>query len=372
MSSIFDSLALSDLSLPNRMVMAPLTRSRAGAGNVPTPLMATYYAQRATAGLIISEATQVCPEGQGYICTPGIHSAEQVEGWRLVTDAVHAAGGRICLQLWHVGRISHTSFQPGGAAPVAPSAIAADMKAYTSEGFVPCSTPRALETIELPGLIEAYRQAALNAKAAGFDMVEVHAANGYLLDQFLRDKTNQRTDAYGGTVENRSRLLLEVVDAVASVYPASRVGCRISPVSGFNDIDDTNPLPLFTHVAQALGGRGLGYLHIIEGQTGGPRDADQRVDFAGLRRSFKQAGGQCTMVNNGYTKAMAEATVSSGDADLVAFGVPFLANPDLVARFKLDAPLNAPDASTFYGGGAKGYTDYPSRTPFHMEGKPAA
>jgi N-ethylmaleimide reductase len=357
--TIFDAVSLDDLTFANRMVMAPLTRSRAGDGNVPTDLMATYYSQRASAGLIVTEASQVSPQGQGYIATPGIHSAEQVAGWKKVTDAVHAAGGKLCLQLWHVGRISHSFFQPAGAAPVAPSAIQPAMKAYTDKGFEDCPVPRALETAEVQALVQTYRQAAQNAKAAGFDMVEIHAANGYLIDQFLRDKTNQRTDAYGGSMENRARFLMEVVNAVLEVYPAHRVGCRISPVSQFNDIDDSNPAALFGYVAQQLGALKLGYLHIIEGQTGGSRDADQRVNFEGLRQSFKQSGGRLTMVNNGYTKEMAQSAVSSGSADLVAFGVPFLANPDLVSRFQHGHPLNTPDQATFYGGGEKGYTDYP-------------
>ena len=359
MASLFDAVTLDDLKLANRMVMAPLTRSRAGAGNVPTDLMATYYTQRASAGLIITEATQVCPEGQGYLATPGIHSADQVAGWKKVNEQVHAAGGKTCLQLWHVGRISHSFFQPNGAAPVAPSAIQPAMKAYTDKGFEDCPMPRALETAEVQALVQVYKKAAQHAKEAGFDLVEVHGANGYLIDQFLRDKTNQRTDIYGGSIENRARFLMEVVRAVLEVYPAHRVGCRISPVSQFNDIDDSNPAALFGYVAQELGRLKLGYLHIIEGQTGGSRDADQRVDFAGLRAAFTQAGGRLTMVNNGYTKEMAESALSSGGADLVAFGVPFLANPDLVERFRQGHALNTPDQSTFYGGGEKGYTDYP-------------
>ena len=359
MPSLFDRFEIGDLSLSNRMVMAPLTRSRAGANNTPTALMATYYAQRASAGLIIAEATQVCPEGQGYIATPGIHSVEQVAGWKQVNQAVHAAGGKTCLQLWHVGRISHTFFQPNGAAPVAPSAIRANMQAYTDKGMEDCSEPRALETSEVQALVQTYGKAAQNAKDAGFDMVEIHAANGYLVDQFLRDQTNHRKDAYGGSIENRARFLMEIVDAVLKVYPAHRVGCRISPASKFNDIDDSNPQALYSYVAEQLGRHGLGYLHAIEGQTGGARDADPRVDFAALRKAFKKAGGRATMVNNGYTREMAESAVGSGEADLVAFGVPFLANPDLVARFKNGHPLNAPDSSTFYGGAEKGYTDYP-------------
>lgn len=357
---LFDDFSIGDLHLSNRMVMAPLTRSRAGEGCVPTSLMATYYAQRASAGLIISEATQVCPEGQGYIATPGIYADDQEAGWKRVVNAVHQAGGKICLQLWHVGRISHTFFQPEGAAPVAPSAIRANMKAYTTQGMVDCSEPRALTTEEVQALPELYAKAARRAKAAGFDMVEIHAANGYLIDQFLRDKTNHRTDAYGGGVENRARLLLEVAQAISSVYPASRIGCRISPASTFNDIADSNPQPLFSYAATELGRMKLGYLHVIEGETGGARDANPLVDFAALRAAFKQAGGLALVANNGYTKDMAAAAVSTGQADLIAFGVPFLANPDLVHRFQHGLTLNTPDPATFYGGNERGYTDYPT------------
>ena len=358
MSKLFEPTSVGSISLSNRIAMAPLTRNRSP-GAVPNDLNVEYYRQRATAGLIISEGTAITHQAQGYADVPGLYKSEAIDGWKKVTDAVHAAGGKIVTQLWHVGRISHSFFQPNGAAPVAPSAIQPAMKAYTDKGFEDCPLPRALETAEVQALVETYRQAAQNAKEAGFDMVEVHAANGYLIDQFLRDKTNQRSDVYGGSVENRARFLMEVIKAVLQVYPAHRVGCRISPVSQFNDIDDSNPAALFGHVAQQLGSLKLGYLHIIEGQTGGSRDADQRVDFAGLRQSFKQAGGRLTMVNNGYTKEMGESAVSTGSADLVAYGVPFLANPDLVARFKNGHPLNAPDQATFYGGGEKGYTDYP-------------
>lgn len=357
---LFESLQLEDLSFSNRMVMAPLTRSRAGEGNVPTDLMVAYYRQRATAGLIITEASQVCPEGQGYLSTPGIHTAAQVEGWKKIVAAVHGEGGKICLQLWHVGRISHPFFQPHHGSPVAPSAVRPTMKAYTDKGFEDCPEPRALTADEIAATVRAYGDAARHAQAAGFDMVEIHGANGYLIDQFLRDKTNHRTDAYGGSIENRSRFLLEVTDAVLAVYPAHRVGCRVSPVSQFNDIDDSNPQPLFSHVAHELGRRGLGYLHIIEGQTGGPREEDRRVDFAGLSQAFRQAGGRLTMVNNGYDQQMGESALTSKHADLVAFGVPFLANPDLVARFRHGHPLNTPDQASFYGGTEKGYTDYPT------------
>ncbi len=357
--ALYQPFSMGDLTLANRMVMAPLTRSRASAQLEPIDMMATYYEQRASAGLIITEATQVCQQGQGYIGTPGIYTDAQTAGWKKIVDRVHAKGGKICLQLWHVGRISHTFFQPGQAAPVAPSAIRAQAKVFIPSGFDDVSMPRALEISEIAELVGTYRQAAERAKAAGFDMVEVHGANGYLLDQFLRDKTNHRTDAYGGSVENRARFLLEVVDAVCQVFPASRVGSRISPASTFNDIDDQHPQTVFMHVAKELGRRGLGYLHVIEGQTGGARDARPDVDFQAIEAAFKAAGGHVVMGNNGYSKAMAEAAVASGKTDLVAFGVPFIANPDLVYRFQSDKPLNTADPNTFYAGGEKGYIDYP-------------
>ena len=266
---LFSSAEMGPLKVKNRVVMAPLTRSRAGPGNVPTQLNALYYAQRASAGLIIAEATQIAPEGQGYISTPGIHSAEQVEGWKCVTKAVHIAGAPIVLQLWHVGRVSHPSFQPGGALPVAPSAIKPNGQAFTAKGFEPIPTPRALETAEIPAIVEQYAQAARNALAAGFDGVEVHGANGYLIDQFLRDKTNRRIDRYGGSIENRCRFLIEVVDAVIAAVGAERTGLRISPQNGQNDIADSDPQALFNHVAEHLSGKRLAYLHIIEGDTSG-------------------------------------------------------------------------------------------------------
>jgi len=357
--SLYDPLSLGPLTMSNRMAMAPLTRSRANERFEPTDLVVTYYAQRASAGLLITEATQVCQQGQGYMATPGIYAEGQVQAWKKVVDAVHTKGGKICLQLWHVGRISHTYFQPNNDAPVAPSAIRANAKSFIPSGLEDTSMPRELSIAEIQELVQIYRRAAENAKQAGFDMVEVHGANGYLIDQFLRDKTNHRQDAYGGSIENRSRFLLEIVDAICQVYPSQAVGVRISPSSTFNDIDDSAPFTLFSHVAKALGQRGLGYLHLIEGMTGGPRDVRPEVDNAALLATFKNAGGHLTMVNNGYTKEMAEAAVASGHADIVAFGVPFLANPDLVSRFRNGYPLNTPDQSTFYAGGEKGYTDYP-------------
>ena len=358
-SVLYQPYTLGSLTLANRMVMAPLTRSRANERLAPTDLMRTYYEQRAGAGLIVTEATQVCPEGQGYIGTPGVYSEEQVAGWKKVVDAVHAKGGKICMQLWHVGRISHTFFQPGNVAPVAPSAVRANAKVFIPSGFDDVSMPRALTVDEIKVLVATFRQAAENAKRAGFDMVEVHGANGYLIDQFLRDKTNQRQDVYGGSIQNRARFLLEVVDAVCEVYPAARVGSRISPASMFNDIDDSNPQELFTYVVTELGRRGLGYLHVIEGQTGGARDARPEVNFPMLESLFKSSGGHAVMANNGYSREMAESTVQDGKAELIAFGVPFISNPDLVERFKHGYPLNQADQNTFYSGGEKGYTDYP-------------
>ena len=352
-ATLFSSVEVGPLRLPNRVVMAPLTRSRAGAGNVPTQLSVLYYAQRAGAGLIIAEATQIVPEGQGYISTPGIHSREQIEGWKCVTKAVHVVGGHIVLQLWHVGRISHPSFQPGGALPVAPSAIRPKVQAFTAKGFEPIPTPRALEASEIPGIVEKYAQAAQNALEAGFDGVEVHAANGYLIDQFLRDQTNKRTDRYGGSIENRSRFLLEVVDAVSAVAGAERTGVRISPQNGQNDISDTNPQVLFDYVAEHLSRRDLAYLHIIEGDTGGLPVPP--FDYAKLKRLF----GGIVIANNGFDKARANEAISEGRADLVAFGKPFISNPDLVIRLLLDAPLMPANRETFYGGSEQGYTDYP-------------
>jgi len=355
MKKLFSSYRLGPLQLPNRMVMAPLTRSRAGEGNVPTPMVAEYYRQRSTAGLIIAEATQICPEGQGYVDTPGIYSAAQVEGWKVVTGAVHNAGGRILLQLWHVGRISHTHFQPGNVAPVAPSAIQAQAKAYFDGQFVDVSMPRALETSEIPGLVETYAQAARNAMEAGFDGVEIHGANGYLIDQFLRDKTNHRTDQYGGSIENRSKFLLEVVDAVAAAIGKERTGIRLSPVTPFGDIADSNPRALFEYVAEQLNARGILYIHVIEGTTGN-RAEYLPFDYSKLREIFTGT----YIANNGYDLAMAEAALEANAADLICFGRPFISNPDLVERYRTGAALNPLDQATMYGGGAGGYIDYPA------------
>lgn len=350
---LFAPFALGDLELPNRIVMAPLTRNRAGEGNVPQPMNATYYAQRASAGLIISEASQVSAQGVGYPATPGIHTHEQVEGWRQVTDAVHHAGGRMFLQLWHVGRISHPDLQPDNQLPVAPSAIRPQGEAFTYEGLKPFVTPRALNTDELPGIVADFARGARLARQAGFDGVEIHAANGYLIDQFLRDGTNQRSDLYGGSIENRSRLLREVVGAVKAVWPATRIGVRISPMGTFNDMYDSDPQELYNALAEQLSDEGLAYLHVVEDMP-----EQGQFDYQQLRERFSGA----YMANSGYGRIRAMRAVESGEADLVAFGRPFIANPDLPARLAVDAALNEPDPETFYGGDARGYIDYPQMT----------
>jgi N-ethylmaleimide reductase len=368
MTTLFDPITAGALELPNRIAMAPLTRNRAP-NAIPTAMMATYYAQRASAGLLISEATAISQQGQGYAHVPGLYAPEQIAGWRRVTDAVHAAGGRIVAQLWHVGRVSHTSLQPGGAAPVAPSAITARTKTYVigadgHGGFVPTSAPRALELAELPGIVADYRRAARAAIEAGFDGIEVHAANGYLIDQFLRSGSNRRADAYGGSIANRARFLVEVMDAITSEIGAGRCAIRISPVTPANDAADPEPQPLFEHVVRQLARWPLAYVHVIEGATGGARDfqqGDEPFDYAALRAAYHEAGGRAAwMVNNGYDGELAAAAIASGRADIVAFGKPFISNPDLVRRLRERAPLNPFDKSTFYGGGERGYIDYPA------------
>jgi N-ethylmaleimide reductase len=355
-TDLFQPVRLGPYELPNRVVMAPLTRSRAGAGDVPGPLNALYYAQRASAGLIISEATQITGQGKGYAFTPGIETAAQVAGWRLVTRAVHEAGGRIFLQMWHVGRISHPSLQPGGGLPVAPSAVRPEGQAFTEAGFQPFVTPRALETDEIAGVVEDYRRATANALEAGFDGVEIHAANGYLIDQFLRDRTNRRTDRYGGSLENRTRFLAEVVAAVVSVAGGERTGIRFSPISPANDIADSDPRPLFLAAVERLNPHHLAYMHVVEGATQGPREVPGGFDLGELRQAFNGP----YMANNGYDLELAQATLAAGRADLIAFGRAFIANPDLVARLRHGLPLAEPDRATFYGGDAHGYTDYPA------------
>ena len=354
-SPLFTAVTIGDLTLPNRIAMAPLTRNRAIAPNtVPSPLAPLYYRQRASAGLIISEATQISQQGQGYIWTPGCFTEAQVEAWRHVTDAVHADGGHIFLQLWHVGRISHTSLQPHGGAPVAPSAIPAKTKTFIASGFADVSAPRALETGEIAGIVADYAHAAACARRAGFDGVELHGANGYLIDQFLRDGSNKRSDAYGGALENRLRFALEVTDAVLKVWPATRVGFRMAPVSPANDISDSNPDATFGALTDALSDRHLAYIHVVEGATQGPRDVAP-FDFLALRRAFSGA----YIANNGYDRSMAIAAIRDNRADMIAFGRAFISNPDLVERLRADAPLAEGDRKTFYGGGAEGYTDYP-------------
>jgi N-ethylmaleimide reductase len=350
---LFTSVGIGPHRLRNRVVMAPMTRSRAGEGNAPTELTAEYYAQRASAGLIVTEASQVSPEGVGYPFTPGIHTDAQVRGWRRVTDAVHGRGGLIFLQLWHVGRISHPDFQPGGALPVAPSAVAARGEAFTTEGPKPFPVPRALDAAEIPGVVAQFAEGARRALDAGFDGVEIHGANGYLIDQFLRDGSNRRTDAYGGPVANRVRFLLEVTDAVAGVWGAGRVGVRVSPWSGFNDMSDADPAALFVHAAERLSPYGLGYLHLVE--PVGTADP--------LAPALKAAFKGPLMVNGGHGGESAEAALASGSADLVSFGAPFVSNPDLPERLVRGAPLAPADSSKFYGGGAEGYTDYPALRP---------
>jgi len=357
MKTLFDPVRIGSLECSNRIFMAPLTRCRAGDGHVPGPLNAEYYAQRASAGLIISEATAVSEAGYGYPNTPGIHDQAQVEGWRLVTSAVHAAGGRMFLQLWHVGRISHPVFQPGGAIPVAPSAVKPAGKVFTGTGMEDYVVPRALETDELPRIVADYERGARLAKEAGFDGVEIHNANGYLLDQFLRDGTNKRTDQYGGSAANRARLSMEVAEAVCGVWGADRVGIRLSPSGVFNDMRDSNPLETFGYLLRALSPMGLAYAHITQvtaqdvahGATAGVGPRELRSCFDG---PVVSAGG--------FTMESGNAALAEGWADAIAFGVPFLANPDLPARFRAGAPLNAADESTFYGGGAAGYSDYPA------------
>jgi N-ethylmaleimide reductase len=368
MSSLFEPCRAGALQLANRIAMAPLTRNRSP-GAVPGPFTASYYAQRASAGLLITEATAISQQGQGYADVPGLYAPEQLQAWKQVTDAVHAAGGCIVTQLWHVGRVSHTSLQAGGAAPVAPSAIAAKTKTVLiTDGvpsFVETSMPRALETAELPGIVADYVRAAQAAvQQAGFDGVEIHAANGYLLDQFMKSGSNLRSDDYGGNIANRARLTLEVASAVAAALGGGRVGIRLSPVTPANDVHDPQAQALFEHVLRHLAPLDLAYVHVIEGATGGPRELPERpFDYAAARQAYRDAGGRgAWMVNNGYDASLAQAALAEG-ADLVAFGRPYIANPDLVERLKAGAALSESDRSTWYGGGAKGYTDYPRLTP---------
>jgi N-ethylmaleimide reductase len=356
-TDLFNPVKLGPYALRNRIVMAPLTRSRADDAGVPGQLQATYYAQRASAGLIVTEATNISAQGKGYIRTPGIWTPEQVAGWKLTTKAVHDKGGRIFLQLWHVGRVSHPDLQPGGVLPVAPSAVRAEnQKAYTYEGFKPLETPRALETDEIPGIVADYAHAAQCALDAGFDGVEIHSANGYLLQQFLSDKTNKRTDRYGGSIENRTRIVAEVADAVTKVWGGDRVGIRLSPITKFADIGDSNPEPVYMSLIRQLNPLRLAYIHVIEGDTQGERHPAGGFDMQKLRREFNGL----YVANNNYTLELALEARAKNLADLICFGRPYISNPDLVERLRAGAPLAKPDPETFYAGEEKGYTDYPA------------
>jgi N-ethylmaleimide reductase len=356
--NLFSPYRLGDIELNNRIVMSPMTRSRALEDNAQNPIAATYYAQRASAGLIVSEATQISPQGVGYIRTPGIHSSEQVDGWKRVTEAVHDAGGIIFAQLWHVGRVSHPDFH-GGELPVAPSAIAPDGEVFTTRGRSKILTPRALATREIPGLVAQFERAAENAKAAGFDGVELHGANGYLLDQFLRDGANRRTDAYGGSIANRARFPLEVAEAVIGVWGTSRVGYKVSPNGTMYSMSDSDPIATFTHLARQLHLLGIGYLHVTEPIAGSSAlSARVAPALSILRRVFRGT----LIANGGYDAGSGRTAIAEGKADLVAFGVPFIANPDLPMRYLKRAPLNSADPATFYSGEEKGYIDYPTLT----------
>ena len=368
MTTLFDPIQAGDLHLANRIAMAPLTRNRSPQA-VPRDITATYYAQRASAGLLITEGTAITHQGQGYSDVPGLYGTEQLDGWKRVTQAVHARGGKIVTQLWHVGRVSHTALQPEGGAPVAPSAVRAQSQTYLVDAasgqgqFVPTSEPRALAAEELPDIVHAFAAAARNAvQTAGFDGVEIHGANGYLLDQFLKDGANQRKDDYGGGIANRVRLMVEVTRAVVDAIGGGRVGIRLSPVTPANDIRDSDPQPLFEHLARELAPLGLAFIHVIEGATGGPREVEGRpFDYAAFKNAYRSAGGRgAWMVNNGYDREMAQEALASGRADIVAFGRAFISNPDLVERLRRGAPLNAWDKTTFYGGGEHGYIDYPA------------
>jgi N-ethylmaleimide reductase len=356
MTSLYDPIDLGDLKLSNRVFMAPLTRNRAMPNGVAGRWASTYYSQRGSAGLIVSEATQISPMGKGYINTPGIHSREQIAGWTPVVDAVHRSGGRFFLQLWHVGRISHSSLLPGNVSPVAPSAIRAGARTVVETGFVDVSEPRALSLTEIRRTIEDYGRAAANAKAAGFDGVEIHAANGYLIDQFLRSKSNVRTDTYGGSASNRVRFLGEVVEAVLGVWEPARVGVRISPVGTFNDMGDANPEQTFARVVDVLNGYRPGYLHVVEDTIDEALPIDRKADFY---RRLRSAWRGIYVANGGYDAERGELAVSDGSADAVAYGRLFLANPDLPTRLSRRGPLNVPDTNSFYGGDERGYIDYP-------------
>lgn len=358
MMDLFSPVSLGDMTLVNRLVMAPMTRNRANISGIPTAMMATYYGQRADAGLVVSESAPISSQGVGYPSTPGLYGDEQVAGWRCVTEAVRSRGGRIFAQLQHCGRISHPSFH-AGAKPVAPSAIRPQGMAITYGGMQEFATPRALTLQEIQDVIEQFKAAARMAQAAGFEGVEIHAANGYLIDQFLRDGSNHRSDAYGGNAARRLTFLIEVIEAVADVWPRERIGVRLSPENRFNDMADSDPAGHFALFASELSRRDLAYLHVLEGDM---MSSSSTLDYGELRCRY----GGIYIANNGYDKARAQAAIRNGAADLVAFGAAFLANPDLVLRFKHDLPLNAPDPETFYGGSERGYTDYPVAAPVEV------
>lgn len=351
---LFSEAKLGNLLLPHRIVMAPLTRNRSTQpGDIPNDLNVEYYKQRSSAALIITEASQITPQGKGYAFTPGIYSQEQIQGWKKITQSVHEQGSHIFIQLWHVGRISHSNLQPNGDLPVAPSAIAAQGQAFTEQGLLDYETPRALETDEIAPIVDMYRQAAINAKEAGFDGVEVHAANGYLLDQFLKDGTNKRKDQYGGSIENRTRLTLEVVKAVTNVLGSDRVGIRLSPTGTFNSMYDSNPQALYNYLVEELNNFNLAYIHVIENFG---RASDENFDFSALRSRFDNA----YIANGQYTGELAEKNLADGKSDFISFGTAFISNPDLPQKIKQGVTLTLADQNTFYGGNEKGYTDYPS------------
>ncbi|NNG00602.1 MAG: alkene reductase [Desulfobacteraceae bacterium] len=356
--TLFTPYTLGDLTLPNRMVMAPMTRNRNDENGVPKPMAATHYAQRASAGLLITEATQVSEKANGYMFTPGIYTQSQVRGWQAVTDAVHEKGGRIFCQLWHAGRVSHPSLQPNGGDPVAPSAIQADTMVVTSNGYEPPTKPRMLAIEEIPAIVDEFAHAAKLAEKAGFDGVEIHGANGYLIEQFLKDGANQRADAYGGDISSRMRFALEVAAAVLEVWGPGRVGFRISPRGVFNGMHDSDPPALYSQLAAALKDIPLAYLHVIEPLPGHEAFKSQE-DTAPVAGTIRRIYEGTIIINGGYGKESGEKAVAENEADLVAFGVPYLANPDLVERYHRNTPLNEPDQDTFYGGDEKGYNDYP-------------
>lgn len=352
---LLTNYSLGEMELPNRVIMAPMTRSRAGEGNVPNELNTEYYKQRSSAGLIISEGTQISEQGVGYPWTPGIHTDAQIEGWKKVTDAVHEAEGRIFAQIWHVGRISHPDFHDGDL-PVAPSAVKPEGQAFTAEGLKDFVEPRALETDEIPGIVEDYAQAARSAIEAGFDGVEIHGANGYLIDQFIQDSTNKRTDQYGGSVENRARFALEVTEAVTDAIGSGKVGIRLSPSGEFNDMHDTNPKHTFTYLINQLNKFDLAYLHLIEPLSD---VSDMSNYLVNVTPYFRDIYNGTIITCGGYTRESGIEAIREGDTDLVAYAQLFLANPDLPERFAVNAELNEPDSDTFYGGDKEGYTDYP-------------